>query len=84
MESQRQQSVWDFPGGPAVQSPCTARDAGSAPGQGTKIPQAMEQLSLYHNLSLCPPKGGSPMMQGRSQVPHWDLINKQINNFFFF
>ena len=45
MESQRQQSVWDFPGGSAVQSPCTARDAGSAPGQGTKIPQAMEQLS---------------------------------------
>ena len=26
--------------------PCNARYAGSIPGQGTKIPQAVEQLSL--------------------------------------
>ena len=46
-----------LPGGPVVQSPpCSARDAGSIPGQGTKIPHAMEQLSLYHNLSPCTPK----------------------------
>ena len=30
---------WDFPGGPVVKnSPCNAGDAGSIPGQGTKIP----------------------------------------------
>ena len=69
MESQHQQSVWDFPGGPAVQSPCTARDAGSAPGQGTKVPQAMEQLSLYHNLSLCPPKEDPPWRKEDPKCP---------------
>ena len=38
---------WDFPGGPAVENPlCYAGDAGSIPGQGTKIPHAEEQLSL--------------------------------------
>ena len=26
--------------------PCNSGDAGSIPGQGTKIPHAMEQLSL--------------------------------------
>ena len=38
---------WDFPGGPVVKNPlCNAGDAGSTPGPGTKIPCAMEQLSL--------------------------------------
>ena len=37
---------WDFPGGPVVKtSPSKAGGAGSIPGQGTKIPDAMEQLS---------------------------------------
>ena len=37
---------WDFPGGPGVKSlDCHAGDAGSIPGQGTKIPHAKEQLS---------------------------------------
>ena len=54
MESQHQPSVWDFPGGPVVQSPpCSTKDAGSVPDQGTKIPHAVEQLSLFHNLSPC-------------------------------
>ena len=36
----------DFPGGPAVKSlPAKARDAGSIPGPGTKIPHAAEQRS---------------------------------------
>ena len=40
--------LWeDFPGGPAVEnSPCNAKDSGSIPGQETKIPHALEQLSL--------------------------------------
>ena len=37
----------DFPGGPVVKNPpSNAGDVGSIPGRGTKIPRAMEQLSL--------------------------------------
>ena len=37
---------WDFPGGPVVKNlPGNAGDAGSIPGQGTKIPHAAGQLS---------------------------------------
>ena len=36
----------DFPGGPAVKNwPCNGADMSSIPGQGTKIPHAMGQLS---------------------------------------
>ena len=36
----------DIPGGPVVKNlPSNARDAGSIPGQGTKIPHAAGQLS---------------------------------------
>ena len=36
----------DFPGGPVVENPpSNAGDAGSIPGQGTKIPHALGQLS---------------------------------------
>ena len=36
----------DFPGDPVVKIPsCNAGDAGSIPGEGTKIPQAAEQLT---------------------------------------
>ena len=47
-------SLSDFPGGPVVKNlPCNAGDAGSIPGQGTKIPYATEQPSLYgHRFSL--------------------------------
>ena len=35
----------DFFGGPAVKNlPCSAGDAGLIPGQGTKVPHAVEQL----------------------------------------
>ena len=35
-----------FPGGPVVKNaPCNARDTGSIPGLGTKIPHVAEQLS---------------------------------------
>ena len=37
---------WDFPGGPVIKNPpYNARDAGSIPGQVTKIPHATGQLS---------------------------------------
>ena len=37
---------WDFPGGPLVKNPpYNAGDAGWIPGQGTKIPHALGQLS---------------------------------------
>ena len=40
------QHWWDFLGGPVVKRlPPNARDSGSIPGQGTKIPLAAEQLS---------------------------------------
>ena len=41
-------SLWDFPGGPVVKNPpYNAGDMCSTPGQGTKIPHAMGQLSLH-------------------------------------
>ena len=40
--------TWDFPGGPMVKNlPYNAGDTGSIPGQGTKIPHAMGQLSPH-------------------------------------
>ena len=39
----------DFPGGPVVKNPpCNAGDAGSIPGQETKVPHAVDQLSTLH------------------------------------
>ena len=44
----------DFPGGPVVKNPpCNAGDAGSIPGQGTKIPYAAEQLSPQAATRVC-------------------------------
>ena len=41
-------SPGDFPGGPVDKNlPAIAEDTGSIPGQGTKIPHAKGQLSLY-------------------------------------
>ena len=38
----------DFSDGPVVKNPlCNAGDSGSILAQGTQIPHAMEQLSLY-------------------------------------
>ena len=42
-EAQTKENKWGFPGDPVVKSaPCSA---GSLPGQGTKIPHVLEQLS---------------------------------------
>ena len=41
-----QMQAWGFPGGAAVRNlPCNAGDMGSIPGQGTRIPHALEPLS---------------------------------------
>ena len=38
---------WDFPGSPVVKNlPCNAGNVGLIPGQDSKIPYAMNQLSL--------------------------------------
>ena len=38
----------DFPDGPVAEDlPCNARDMGSVPDLGTKIPHAVEQLWLH-------------------------------------
>ena len=59
----------DFPGGPVVKNlPCNAGDAGLSSGQGTKIPQTVEQVSHKHATAReslhC--REGSHMTQGRS------------------
>ena len=55
----------DLPSGLVVKNlPCNAGDVGSIPGQGTKIPQAAEQLSpcprttepTHHNLKVRTPQ----------------------------
>ena len=63
--------IWGLPGGPGVKnSPCNAGDVGVTPGQGTKIPHAMGQLSL--SAATTEPKCQNKRfrrMQQRSQVP---------------
>ena len=46
----KKKGLWDFPGSPLVKNPLSnARDTGSVPGPGTKIPHAMGQLSPHCN-----------------------------------
>ena len=50
---QNRQVSGDFPGGPVVKNLLSSgEDAGSTPGQGTKIPHAMWQAHLPKLLSL--------------------------------
>ena len=62
----------DFPGGPVVKTPpSNAGDSGSIPGQGTKIPQATQQLSprtITRGSKRC--NKASRMTQGRSHITH--------------
>ena len=65
----------DFPGGPVVKNlPSNAGDTGSIPGQGTKIPHAMGQISSpRHNYWVCVPQLESPCAANyRAHVP-WSL-----------
>ena len=44
----KKKKIQGFPGSPVVKTlPFNARDEGSIPGQGTKIPQATRQLNLH-------------------------------------
>ena len=53
----------DFSGGPVVKnSPPNAWDVGWIPGQGTKIPHATEQLSLY-STTIEPMRSGAHVPQ---------------------
>ena len=64
-------SACDVPDGPLVKNlPCSAEEAGSIPGQGTKIPHATGQLSPCSaaRKSVCGNKR-SCMTQGWSQLP---------------
>ena len=46
----QERKYWDFPAGLVVKNPpSNAGDVGSIPGQGTKIPHDMGQLSPRHN-----------------------------------
>ena len=47
----------DFPGSPVVKNPpCNAGNAGVIPGQGTKIPHAVEQLNTHAVTTECVPQ----------------------------
>ena len=46
---------WDLSGGPVVKNPpCNVRDIGLIPGQGTKIPHAVEHLSPFLKMTEPP------------------------------
>ena len=50
-----------LPGGPVVKNlPCNAEDTDSIPGQGTKIPHATLQLSLWATARVCEVWGEIP------------------------
>ena len=57
-------SLGDYTGGPVLKNPpCNAGDMGSNPGEGTKIPHAVDQLSpqaataeLMNSRACGPPK----------------------------
>ena len=73
-EMQVKTTMSNFPGGPVVKNlPFSARDAGSIPGQGTKIPHASEQLSAATTEAAC---SGACMLQlersrhARAKIPH--------------
>ena len=51
----------DFPGGLGVKNlPYNSGDMGSTPGQGTRVPPAGEQLSLWDTTRVCEP--GKPLV----------------------
>ena len=70
MQHKKTVRVLDFPGGLVVKSlACNARDSGSIPGQGTKIPHAAEQLRLGHNY-------WSP--QAKTKEPRWKIPQDSV------
>ena len=61
----------DFPGGPVVKNPpYNAGDAGSIPGQGTKIPNAAGQLSPHATTTeLACPEACTPQLGREALTP---------------
>ena len=54
-------NLGDFPGGPEVKNMLyKAGDTGSIPGQGTKIPHALEQLSRQATAGVSAPQRKIP------------------------
>ena len=73
-------TVRDFPGGPVVKNPpYNAGDAGSIPGQGTKIPHAAGQLSPRATTAepvcckLQSPRALEPVRHNYSAHAPWSL-----------
>ena len=63
-----------FPGGLVVKNPlCNAGDPGSSPGQGTKIPEATEQLSL-HSTTAKSAHSEAWIPQLESCAPQWNIL----------
>ena len=45
----KNKNIWDFPGGPLVKTSPSNAGAGSIPGQGTKIPKALQPENWNEN-----------------------------------
>ena len=45
----KNKNIWDFPGGPVVKTSPSNAGAGSIPGQGTKIPKALQPENWNQN-----------------------------------
>ena len=66
--------IWDFLGGPVVKNPpYNAGDAGSIPGQGTKIPHAMGQLSPHVTTTELAHLNWSPRAANYRAYAPWSL-----------
>ena len=76
----------DFPGGPVVKHPpSNAGDAGSIPGQGTKIPRAVGHLSPHLTATELPLLNERARMpQQRSRVLQPDAAKKKSGKFFVY
>ena len=72
-----QNEQWAFPGGPVIKNPpANAGDLGLIPGQGTKIPHALAQLSLGHHSWR-----DGPRLQGKIPPAATRTRHSQINKY---
>ena len=70
----------DFPGGPEVKNLLyKAGDTGSIPGQGTKIPHALEQLSHRPTAGVSAPQRKIPHDAMRIPCAAAETQRSQIN-----
>ena len=72
-------TVRDFPGDPVAKNlPFNAGDAGSAPGWGTKIPHATEQLSLCTTATK-PTRSRARVLQQERPSTATETQHSQVN-----